>query len=117
MVKIELTDRARILRAASTDAERLLWSRLRDRRLNGWKWNRQAPHGPFVADFYCADARLVVELDGGQHAEEANAAADARRTAWLERGGLRVLRFWNGDVIQTLDEVCETILAACEGRI
>jgi very-short-patch-repair endonuclease len=117
MVKIELTPRARALRAASTDAERLLWGRLRNRRLNGWKWRRQAPLGPFVADFYCAAAGLIVELDGGQHAEDEAAAKDAGRTARLEREGLRVIRFWNGEVKGSLDDVCETILAACEGRL
>jgi very-short-patch-repair endonuclease len=98
-----------------TDAERRLWYALRDHRLNGWKWKRQTPRGPFIADFYCADAGLVVELDGGQHAENGNAAMDARRTRVLERQGLRVMRFWNWEVLQDLEMACETILAACEG--
>ncbi len=115
MAKVELTDRARDLRANQTDAERL-WSELRDRRLNGWKWKRQIPRGPFIADFYCADAKLVVELDGGQHAEDGDGVKDARRTRLLERAGLRVIRFWNGEVLRELEMVCETILAACEGR-
>ncbi len=117
MPKVDLTDRAPALRANQTDAERRLWSRLRDRRLNGWKWKRQAPRGPFIADFYCADAGLVVELDGGQHAEDIEAVKDARRTRVLEAEGLRVIRFWNWEVLQELEMVCETILAACEGRL
>ena len=117
MPKVDLTDRARALRASQTDAERRLWSQLRDRRLNGWKWKRQTPRGPFIADFYCAEARLVVELDGGQHAEDGDAAKDARRTKALEQSGLRVLRFWNWEVLRSLEMVCETILAACEGRL
>ncbi len=117
MPKVELTDRARDLRANQTDAERRLWNQLRDRRLNGWKWKRQTPRGAFITDFYCAEARLVVELDGGQHAEDADAAKDARRTRVLEAEGLRVIRFWNLEVMWELEMVCDTILAACEGRL
>jgi len=93
MAKVELTDRARELRTNQTEAERRLWNQLRDRRLGGWKWKRQTPRGPFIADFYCADAALVVELDGGQHAEDADRDRDARRTVVLEAEGLRVMRF------------------------
>lgn len=105
------TSRARTLRADQTDVERKLWNRLRDRRLGGWKWKRQAPRGPFIVDFLCVEAGLVVELDGGQHAD--NAAYDDRRTAYLERLGLTVVRFWNREIIENPDGVCETILAAC----
>ncbi|HVY32944.1 MAG TPA: endonuclease domain-containing protein [Caulobacteraceae bacterium] len=105
--------RARSLRASQTSPERLLWSKLRDRRLAGWKWRRQVPFAPYIADFYCIEAALVVELDGGQHSERAD--YDARRTAYLEQQGLRVIRFWNHQVLEDLDWVCGEIYAACGG--
>jgi very-short-patch-repair endonuclease len=101
------------LRASQTDAERLLWSKLRDRRLGGWKWRRQVPFTPYIVDFYCPDALLVIELDGGQHSEQID--YDARRTEILERRELRVLRFWNHQVIEDLDWVCGQIYAASVG--
>jgi len=113
MAKTLLTDRARELRVDQTDVERRLWNELRGRRLGGWKWKRQVPRGPYVVDFLCVEAALVVELDGGQHAEAV--AYDARRTAYLESLGLRVLRFWNPEAIENLDGVRETILHACGG--
>ncbi len=82
-------DRARRLRREDTDAEARLWSSLRDRRLGGWKWRRQVPLGPYIVDFLCVEAGLVVELDGGQHADQM--AYDARRTRYLEGLGLRVM--------------------------
>src|SRR5689334_4415097 len=88
-----LVQHARRLRTDDTRAEAHLWIALRDRRLGGWKWRRQVPRGPFIVDFYCAEAALVLEIDGGQHAEAGD--YDARRTAWLAASGLRVLRFWN----------------------
>jgi adenine-specific DNA-methyltransferase len=103
--------RARELRRDSTRAEALLWNVLRGRRLGGWRWRRQAPFGPSYLDFLSAEAGLVVELDGAQHAEQV--AYDARRTAYLERAGLRVLRFWNHEVVEGRDDVCRTILEAC----
>jgi very-short-patch-repair endonuclease len=106
--------RARALRAQDTEAEARLWNALRDRRLGGWKWRRQSPQGAFIVDFYCPEARLVVEVDGGQHSEAT--AYDARRTAWLEAQGLRVLRFWNTEVLTHRDAVCFTILDACGGE-
>ena len=72
MAKVELTDRARALRATQTEVEGLLWGRLRNRRLWGWKWKRQVPRGPYIVDFFCADAALVVELDGSQHVDRAD---------------------------------------------
>ena len=114
MPRSALTGRARTLRADQTDVERLLWGKLRDRRLCGWKWKRQVPRDPYIVDFLCADAALVVELDGGQHTE--NVAYDARRTADLRDMGLTVIRFWNDEVKENLDGVCDTILAACGGE-
>jgi very-short-patch-repair endonuclease len=88
-----------------TDAERLLWQRLRNRGLEGSKFRRQWTLGPFVVDFFCWEAGLVVEVDGGQHSPE----RDAGRTSWLEAQGYRVRRFWNNDVIENLDGVLEAL--------
>ncbi len=109
-------DRARRLRANQTDAERLLWGRLRARRLAELKFRRQEPVGPFVTDFCCVERRLIVELDGDQHGHDQARRRDELRTALLEREGFRVIRFWNHEVMQDLDSICETILAAADGR-
>jgi very-short-patch-repair endonuclease len=103
-------DYARALRRRQTDAERRLWSRLRDRRLLGAKFVRQMPIGPYVVDFCCREARLIVELDGGQHA--GRAAYDAARTALLRRFGYRVLRFWDNDTLTNTAGVLEGIVEA-----
>jgi very-short-patch-repair endonuclease len=108
------TLRAQRLRREDTDAEARLWGSLKDRRLGGWKWRRQVPRGPYIVDFLCVEAGLVVELDGFQHAD--NAAYDERRTASLERAGLKVLRFWNSQVLTNSDGVCLLILEACGGE-
>jgi very-short-patch-repair endonuclease len=89
-------DRPRQLRRDATDAERRLWSALRDRRLSRYRFRRQHPVGDFIVDFACTKHRLIVEADGGQHAENED---DRRRTAWLEGEGWRVLRFWNNDIL------------------
>src|SRR3546814_2302829 len=89
---------ARRLRRDQTTAERRLWSRLRDRQLEGHKFRRQVPRGRFVVDFACLDSWLVVELDGGQHADPFQTKDDRKRTAWLEAEGYRVLRFWNHEI-------------------
>lgn len=107
------TVRARRMRREATRAEAHLWNALRASRLGGWKWKRQIPFGPYVLDFLSLDAALAVEVDGGQHAEAAD--YDSRRTAYLERRGLRVLRFWNIDVLTNRDGVCFSILDACGG--
>jgi len=103
---------ARRLRRDQTDAERVLWFRLRDRRLAGWKFRRQFPIERFVVDFFCADAHLIVEVDGGQHALRAE--ADARRTKIPEAMGHLVLRLWNNDVMRNIEGALEEILAALE---
>lgn len=100
---------ARKLRRDQTDAERTLWFRLRDRRLVGLKFRRQMPIDRYVVDFCCEAAHLVIEVDGGQHAQ--NAALDLKRTRALEAMGYLVLRFWNNDVLQNTDGVVETILS------
>ena len=103
------------LRSQLTDCERLLWRRLRNRGLAGFKFRRQHPWPPYVLDFYCAELRLVVELDGGQH-HDAALARDQLRTAHLERQGLEVLRFSNLDVLQNLDGVLTELLRRIEAR-
>ncbi|PTS80608.1 hypothetical protein DBR17_10630 [Sphingomonas sp. HMWF008] len=103
-------DRARDLRRNSTPAESKLWSVLRGSALDGHKFRRQQRLGPFFADFVCQAARLVVEIDGETHV--GNEERDARRTAFLEREGYRVLRFSNADVMGNLEGVAEVILSA-----
>lgn len=100
---------AKTLRGAMTDAERRLWYRLRAHRFAGVKFKRQAPIGPYVVDFICFGGRLVVEVDGGQHSEN---ASDETRDAWLDKEGYRVLRFWNDDVLKRTDAVLEEIASA-----
>jgi very-short-patch-repair endonuclease len=90
----------RHLRKNPTDAERRLWSALRDRRFENYKFRRQVPIGRYIADFACFERKLIVEVDGGQHSESEH---DRGRDAWLGSQGLRVLRFWNVDVFQALD--------------
>ncbi len=106
-------DFARRLRGDLTDAERLLWRRLRGRELLGWKFRRQHPVGRYIVDFVCVEAGVVVELDGGQHADSPR---DATRTRFLEATGLLVLRFWNNDVLTQTDAVLAVILAAVRSR-
>jgi very-short-patch-repair endonuclease len=98
---------ARDLRREASDAEQLLWRHLRNRQLVGLKFRRQHAIGPFIADLVCDEAKLIVEADGGQHVEQA--AQDARRSAWLETQGYRVLRFWNDDILVRTAEVLEKI--------
>lgn len=94
--------RARVLRINQTDAESRLWARLRNRAFFGFKFKRQVPVGAYIVDFLCAERRLIVEVDGGQHADNLD---DAKRTAWLEGEGYRVIRFWNNDVLANTDGV------------
>jgi very-short-patch-repair endonuclease len=103
-------DRARDLRAGQTDAEQLLWHRLRNRGLEGWKFRRQHQIDQYIVDFVCADAALIVELDGGQHGDQV--IYDERRRQKLETMGYQVLRFWNNDVLKNFDSVLEAILEA-----
>ncbi|MBI2088346.1 MAG: endonuclease domain-containing protein [Deltaproteobacteria bacterium] len=105
-----LRDRARRLRRDQTDVERRLWARLRARRLCGAKFRRQHPIGNYIADFCCVERHLVVELDGGQHAVQAE--ADRRRSAFLVRRGYRVLRFWDSDITEEIEAVLQVIAEA-----
>ncbi len=101
--------RARQLRRDQTDAEKKLWARLRAKRLNGFHFRRQFAIGNFIADFACPEARLVVELDGGHHLDQA--AKDNWRTNLIAQHGFRVIRFWDHDVLAGIDDVIERIAA------
>jgi very-short-patch-repair endonuclease len=102
----------RLLRKVPTDAEKKLWSRLRQHQL-GCKFRRQHPTGGYIADFACVEHRLIVEADGGQHADNPN---DLVRTQRLEALGWRVLRFWNNDIMSNADGVVEVVLQALQAR-
>jgi very-short-patch-repair endonuclease len=108
------TRRARSLRRSQTKAEERFWGMVRGRRLNGWKFVRQMPVGPYFADFACREARLIVELDGSQHAGNSH---DITRDTALNALGWNVLRFWNADVFIESDSVVETVLAELESRL
>lgn len=105
-----LTNIARGLRRTQTEEERKLWARLRDRRLSGLKFRRQVPCGPYVADFLCEAAMLIVELDGSQHAEAESLHDDAGRTQKLNALGYEVLRVWNADINTNIDGVLDSIV-------
>lgn len=111
-----ILDRARRMRREMTEAELKLWRILRNRSLVGIKFRRQVPIGNYIADFCCLDRRLIVEVDGGQHAELE--VADAWRSRFLKQEGFRVLRFWNDQVLSGLEFAVTEILAAIseEGR-
>ena len=106
-----IQERARMLRQEMTSAEKLLWAHLRDRQLEGLKFYRQRPLRQFIADFYCAASRLVIEIDGGIHDTQPD--RDEARTEELERLGYRVIRFQNEQVLHQLDQVLAAIQAAC----
>lgn len=106
---------AKRLRREQTPAEARLWSRLRNKHLLDLKFRRQVPLGPYIADFVCFKARLIIEADGGQHADQLD--HDARRTRYLEAQGFRVLRFWNMDILGDTDAVIEAIAIAARERI
>ncbi|MAS07553.1 MAG: hypothetical protein CL534_23060 [Ahrensia sp.] len=106
--------RARHLRRSETDAEGLLWWELKSRQLNGYKFARQVPLGPYIADFVCRAAKLVVEVDGSQHADN---PADLRRTRWMNNRGYSVLRFWNHEVLNSRQMVLSMIVEVLEGRL
>jgi very-short-patch-repair endonuclease len=115
-VSPKLRSNARALRKNSTDAERILWSELRDHRLSGASFRRQVPIANYIADFVCHSAKLVIELDGGQHFSDDQEAADARRSAIIETKGFRVLRFSNHDVMTNRAGGLEVIATALAER-
>ncbi len=101
-------DTARGLRVSATDAEQKLWSRLRNKQLDGFQFRRQYSIGPFFVDFICLEADLIIEVDGSQHADQEQ--RDERRSAFLSNYGCRVLRFWNSEVLSDVDSVVERIM-------
>lgn len=105
-----MTEKARALRQNATNAEKLLWKKLRDRGLGGLKFKRQYPVPPYILDFFCEEHALAVELDGGQHNEPDHKAQDKIRTDFLSERGIRVLRFWNNEVMENIEGVLERIL-------
>jgi very-short-patch-repair endonuclease len=108
------TKTARALRNNLTDAERRLWQKLKRRQIATLKFRRQQPIGAFIVDFVCLERRVIVEVDGGQHAEQI--PYDEQRTRWLEAQGYLVLRFWNNDVLANTEAVAQAILDAVEQR-
>jgi very-short-patch-repair endonuclease len=107
-LKNDLSTLAKDLRKKSTDAERLLWRPLRRKQFGGMKFRRQQPLGRYIVDLVCLDRKLIIEIDGGQHAEQRK--KDAARDAWLRTEGFTVMRFWNHEVLQNIEGVLITIL-------
>ena len=107
---------ARRMRGEATDAEDRMWAVLRSRRLSGFKFRRQYPIGGYIIDFFCIKERFGIELDGGQHANHAIVEYDTKRTERLNDLGVRVLRFWDHDVLKDTDEVAESIWRALTTR-
>jgi very-short-patch-repair endonuclease len=105
----ELLIFARKLRRQQTDAENLLWFTIRGRRFCGFKFRRQYPIAGYILDFYCNDAALAVELDGGGHAEHEQREYDEERTKVIEAAGIKVIRFWNNDVLNSFETVLEEL--------
>ncbi len=103
-----MRERARDLRKNPTEAERLLWQHLRRRQLGGFRFRRQYAIGHYIVDFYCFEERVAIEVDGGQHSRQG--AYDAKRTSFLESQGVRVLRFWNNQVLGEVEPVKHVIL-------
>ncbi|MDA0733212.1 MAG: endonuclease domain-containing protein [Chloroflexi bacterium] len=108
------TSRAKQLRQSSTDSERMLWRHLRAYQMNGHKFRRQQPIGPYVVDFVCFEKKLIIELDGGHHAQPDEAEYDNIRTEWLQSQGFQVLRFWNNQVLAETEAVKSVILNTLE---
>jgi len=120
------TQNARRLRDDATAPERILWSRLKQRQLGGFKFRRQHPVGRYVLDFYCPEVRLCVEIDGDQHGRGDAPRRDAARTAFLNSKGIEAIRFWNHEIRENLLAVLESILhragerkqeAQCDGPV
>ena len=108
-----MKQRARMLRKNMTDAERLLWRYLRNRELGGYKFRRQKPIGSYIVDFVCLEKKIVVEVDGGQHAKQVE--ADEERSEYLEEKGFQVLRFWNNEVLNETESVLSVIFSFLSG--
>jgi very-short-patch-repair endonuclease len=107
-------DRARELRRSPTEAEVFLWRQLRSRAFQGLKFRRQVALGKYIADFVCLEKRLIIEVDGGQHNEEANRQYDRARDKWLRSQGFRILRYWNNEVFEEFEGIAEAIWRAAK---
>ena len=105
MPKPSLSNRAKELRHTETEAEQIIWSWLRTKKLNGVKFRRQEPLGKYIVDFVSFEKKLIIEIDGGQHNQHPEIEHDEVRTKWLENKGFRVIRFWNNDVLLNTDGV------------
>jgi very-short-patch-repair endonuclease len=111
-----MTSKARQLRRIPTEAEKVLWKALRRNQLCGVSFRRQHPIGRYVIDFYCPSAGLAIEVDGGQHAAGHQKEVDLRRDRWLSANGVRMLRFWNNEVLSNLEGVLQTIVMDLEKK-
>jgi very-short-patch-repair endonuclease len=115
-LKMQNKPLVRTLRGHPTDGEKKLWQHLRNRQLSGAKFGRQQPFGPYILDFYCAESKLAVELDGGQHGEPKGVRQDKQRDEYLKREGVTVLRYWNNQVFHEFEGVIEVICATLKSR-
>ena len=111
---MDIRQQAKHLRKNSTDAEKFLWTHIRNRQLEGWKFRRQTPVGKYIVDFACAELRLVVEIDGGQHSEQV--LYDLGRTRYLQSKGYKVVRFWNNEVLGNIEGVLESLTLTLSQR-
>jgi len=107
---------AKKLRKNPTEIEKLLWRKLRAKQVEGFRFRRQQPIGDFVVDFVCLERKLVIEVDGGQHALEDENSSDKRRDKWLSEEGYKVLRFWNNEVLTNIEGVLEVIRESLVNR-
>jgi len=112
MDSIPPISKPRALRVAMTDAEKKLWQALRSKQIAGLRFRRQVPFGPYIADFICYGARVVIEIDGGQHNSDSGRDSDGKRDAWFALSDFIVVRFWNNDVIENLEGVLQRIESA-----
>jgi very-short-patch-repair endonuclease len=116
LAKNTINNLAKILRHNQTEVEGYLWQYLRDRRLGGYKFRRQHPLKKYILDLYCPEKKLAVELDGGQHDTTQQIEYDQKRTASLEKEGIKVLRYWDNEVIQNTNGVLDDILEELKNR-
>ena len=114
ITKPNLVKRAKELRQGETQAEQIIWSWLRAKKLNGVKFRRQQPIGIYIVDFVSFEKKLIIEIDGGQHSFEENKVNDEVRTQWLESQGFRIIRFWNNEVFSNLEGVIAQIKEVLE---
>ena len=111
---MDIRQKAKQLRRNSTDAEKYLWAKIRNRQLESWKFRRQLPVGRYIVDFTCSELRLIIEIDGGQHAEQVH--YDLGRTRFLQAKGYRVVRFWNNEVLGNIEGVLEALTLTLSQR-